>query len=201
MKTAPKFLSITPWIILVVIVSLCFAMPTNGQSTTDQPKATPPGSAGGDQSTSDEEQRQLFKKLESHLTGAKLIGQFTMDGQRDESPKPEEYHILSAKKMDQGDYWLLTVRIKYGGKDRTVPNLPFEIKWAGRTPVITVDRMLVPGFGTFDARVVIRRDKYAGTWAHDNVGGHLFGRIERLSEAELKQGTKPAGTESESSGK
>ena len=58
----------------------------------------------------------------------------------------------------------------------TVP-LSLPIYWAGKTPVITVDNLKVPGLGTFDARVVINNDKYAGTWKHGDVGGHLFGKI------------------------
>jgi hypothetical protein len=38
--------------------------------------------------------------------------------------------------------------------------------------------------GTFDARVVIHDQKYAGTWKHGEVGGHLFGTIEKLQPQE-----------------
>ena len=75
---------------------------------------------------------------------------------------------------------MLTARIKYGDKDRTVDLPPFDIKWVKDSPVITVDKMLIPLMGVFDARVIIRNNKYAGTWTHNDVGGHLFGVIERL---------------------
>ena len=80
MKTEPKLLPCTSWIILVAIVSCCWSTAAPGQSTTDQPNAANPKAAGGDQSTPDEDRSQLFKKLESHLTGAKLIGQKKCSG-------------------------------------------------------------------------------------------------------------------------
>ena len=82
---------------------------------------------------------------------------------------------------------MLKVRIKYGGKDVTVPLPPMDIKWAGSTPVITVDQMTIPGMGTFDARVLIRKGKYSGTWSHNDVGGHMFGTIEKGAAEEKKE--------------
>ncbi len=38
--------------------------------------------------------------------------------------------------------------------------------------------------GTFSARVVIYNKKYAGTWTHGKVGGHLFGVIEKAASDE-----------------
>jgi hypothetical protein len=34
--------------------------------------------------------------------------------------------------------------------------------------------------GTFSAHVVIDGNKYAGTWSHGNVGGHLYGKITKI---------------------
>ena len=48
--------------------------------------------------------------------------------------------------------------------------------------MITLTDFTVPGLGTFSARVVIYRNKYAGTWSHGEVGGHLFGTIEKNAE-------------------
>jgi hypothetical protein len=58
--------------------------------------------------------------------------------------------------------------------------MPINVLWAGNTPVMTLDKITIPGLGTFSARVVFHENKYAGTWVHDNVGGHLFGRIEKM---------------------
>src|SRR5207302_9880502 len=123
---------------------------------------------------------ELIKKLEDDLTNVKLIGRFTVTGREEREPKPEEYTITSALKLPDGDLWLLTAWVKYGDKDMTVP-IPLEIKWAGDTPVITLTNLGIPGLGTFTSRVVIYEGRYAGTWQHDRVGGHLFGKIEKAS--------------------
>jgi hypothetical protein len=44
----------------------------------------------------------------------------------------------------------------------------------------------IPGLGTFSAHVVIDGDKYAGTWAHGKVGGHLYGTIEKMKKKGLR---------------
>jgi hypothetical protein len=122
------------------------------------------------------EKNPLFKKFAKLLTGAKLTGQFTVDGKPLTELQEESYEIEKVEKLPDGDSWIITARIKYGKRDLTVP-VPLEVKWAGTTPVLTLDDLTIPGFGTFSARVVLHKDKYAGTWQHDNVGGHLFGVI------------------------
>ena len=124
---------------------------------------------------------ELIKKLEETLTNVKLIGSFTVTGKDDRAPKPEEYTISSAMKLPEGDVWLIKARVKYGDKDVTVP-MPLEIKWAGDTPIITLTDLTIPGLGTFTSRVVIYENRYAGTWQHGQVGGHLFGRLEKVKD-------------------
>jgi hypothetical protein len=121
---------------------------------------------------------ELFKKFEQMLAGVVLEGHFTVTGKEDQAPKAERYEISSVTKLEAGDYWLFKARIKYGDNDATLP-LPIEVKWAGSTPLITLDNVTIPGLGTFDARVVIAENKYAGTWRHGNSGGHLFGTIKK----------------------
>ena len=133
----------------------------------DEPVAKP--------ETPEARQARLFKKFESTLANAVLTGKFTITGKQT-PPREESYTIRSVKKMAQGDYWLFTARIKYGKRDVTLP-MPIPVKWAGDTPVISLDDLTLPGLGTFSAHVVIDGDKYAGTWAHGKVGGHMFGAI------------------------
>ena len=130
--------------------------------------------------------KQQIDKLTQLLTRSRWTGQFTTlrPGGREDAAKKETYEISKAEKLTDGDLWMLTTRIKYGKRDVTVP-LPINILWAGETPVITVDQLLIPGLGTFDARVLIRGGKYSGTWTHNDHGGHLFGKIEKM-EAETK---------------
>jgi hypothetical protein len=125
------------------------------------------------------DKQALYKQFEASLTNTKFVGQFTVTGKEQEKPTTEEYTILSVKKGEVGETWLFTARIKYGANDVTIP-MPLVVEWAGSTPVITLDKVTLPGLGTFSARVVIHEDRYAGTWQHDAVGGHLFGKIEKL---------------------
>lgn len=124
---------------------------------------------------------ELIKNLEKTLTGAKLTGRFTVTGKEDMVPAPEEYTITSARKLIDGDQWMITARIKYGKTDKSFP-VPIDILWAGTTPIMTLDKVTIPGLGTFSTRVVIHEGLYAGTWQHDAVGGHLFGTISRADE-------------------
>ncbi len=123
----------------------------------------------------------LHEKFQETLNGVKFVGHFTITGQSTGDLKKEEYEIRSVSKLPQGDLWLFQARIKYGGYDVTVP-LPLEVKWAATTPIITLDNVTIPSLGTFGARVVIHDGKYAGTWSHGEVGGHLFGTIEKLKQ-------------------
>jgi hypothetical protein len=121
---------------------------------------------------------QGFAKL---LSGATMKGSFTVDrdaaeGQPAKPPREEEYAISSATHLG-GELWLITSRIRYGDVDATVP-VPVVVKWAGSTPVITLDEVTLPGMGTFSARVLFHGNRYAGTWQHDAVGGLMFGRVE-----------------------
>ncbi|MFT5525939.1 MAG: hypothetical protein ACI9G1_000015 [Pirellulaceae bacterium] len=129
----------------------------------------------------DDKMQELYKQLETQLTNTKFVGRFTVLGKEDGNLPKEEYTILSAKKTDKGDWWLLSTRIKYGKNDLTVP-LALRIQWAGETPVITLTDFTIPGLGTFSSRVVIYNKKYAGTWTHGKAGGHLFGTLERVEE-------------------
>lgn len=119
----------------------------------------------------------LFKQFEETLTNARMVGQFTFVG-KDVPPLKESYTIHSVKKMSQGDYWVFNARIKYGKTDITLP-MPLQVKWAEGKPVIYLDNVTIPGLGTFSSYTVIDGNKYAGTWQHGDVGGHMFGTIER----------------------
>lgn len=118
----------------------------------------------------------LFKKFSDDLSGSRFDGSFTITGQDMTKLTEEQYHIKSVQKMEAEGMWLFTARIKYGKNDWSVP-LPLKVEWAGDTPVITLTNFRFLGQGPFSARVVIYEGKYAGTWSHGPVGGHLFGTI------------------------
>ncbi len=159
------------WAGAAMIVSL-LAQPASAQA----PQAATP-SAKVQAAAEDAPLAELHAKFKKLLTGAKLRGQFTVDGKPLSNLQEEAYDIEKVDKLPDGDLWALTTKIKYGEHDLTVP-IAIEVKWAGSTPVITLDELTIPGLGTFSARVLLHKDKYAGTWQHDAVGGHLFGKIE-----------------------
>ena len=137
-----------------------------------------------------------FKKFEELLSNCVMRGHFTIDGQNLTDLKEELYEIKSVKKMPEGDYWQFTARIKYGKYDVTLP-MPLQVKWSDKTPVITLDKVALPGLGTFDARVMYSGNRYAGTWQHGDVGGHMFGVVEKKKgEPATREGaTDAAATE------
>jgi hypothetical protein len=122
--------------------------------------------------------------LAEMLSGATLEGSFTVTG-RDFAPAPEKYTLGVVRKVDpqnpDNNLWLIPTRIQYGGKDAQLP-ITLPIDWAGDTPVVIVDNVGLPGFGTVSARVLFYSDHYAGYWQHGESSGNLFGTIHRAKK-------------------
>jgi hypothetical protein len=169
---------ISRFLLSFVVIALA-GSDVESQTAPKSPDAVQKNTGSGNTAAEDKTLQDLIKLFEERMSGSRLIGKFTISGRENDNPQDEEYHILKVKKLDRGDFWEFQARIKYGDHDVTVP-LVLEVKWAGNTPVITVDKLFIPGMGTFDARVLLRRNSYAGTWSHDSITGHLFGRIEKL---------------------
>jgi len=121
-------------------------------------------------------------KFKNTLANCVLNGRWctTRNGQMTEEYQ-EKYTIQSASKSGK-DAWLIHTRIQFAGKDLTVP-VPVKLKWAGDTPVITLDKVSVPGLGTYSGRVLIYDNTYAGTWFANDHGGMLHGIIEKSPPA------------------
>lgn len=121
-------------------------------------------------------QADLEERFRETLTGATLTGRWRLvDGGELGTEREEKYSIRSAKKISR-DYWLISARIEYAGRDVTVP-VPVKVLWAGDTPVITVTDLNIPGLGTYTARVMFYRDLYTGTWFGPGHGGLMSGSI------------------------
>jgi hypothetical protein len=162
---------------VVAIAWLLVARPASAQEAAT-PAATP----------IEKDAAELTKRiaeLEKSLSGAVLVGHFTVTGRPGGDTHEERYELGDVKHL-QGDMWLISARIKYGDHDLTIP-LTLPIRWAGDTPMICVDEMAFPGMGTYTARVMIYRDHYAGFWTGKDHGGHLFGTLEHP-----KQEAEPA---------
>lgn len=166
--------------------------------TPQRARQQPPGSSAGANAGANAkvDQAELDKQFEKTMTGATLIGRFTVEGRGDgnrgegaREPREERYHISKVTKT-QGDYWVFAARVQYGKKDVTVPMM-LQVKWAGDTPVITLTDLTIPGLGTYTARVLIFRDHYAGYWSGGEHSGNLWGRIERNAEGASDEPAAP----------
>jgi len=137
-----------------------------------------------------------FGALEKSLSGATLVGHFVITGSNEKTELHAERYELKSVRHVGNDQWLFSARIQYGDHDVTLP-LTLPVRWAGDTPVITIDKMGFPGLGTYTARVMIYADHYAGFWSGGGHGGHLFGVVRRADAKEKKPTRKKTPTRSD----
>ncbi len=156
-----------------------------------KPSATPARKSAESRQTALEAD---FKRM---LTHSVLKGTWQMTGEDGlagkaplSEPRTEQYTIDDVSKAS-GDYWIITARIQYADKDVRIP-VTVRVVWAEDAPVITLDKLPLPGLGTYSARVMIYRNFYAGTWFGANYGGILSGQITRQPEHAPRPTTRPA---------
>ena len=122
------------------------------------------------------EQEKREKEFTAMLSQVTLVGTYTQQEQRKE-PERERYTIYCVKKIPgQEHLWRFDVRLQFGTVNLRLP-LPLTVRWAGDTPMIVLDNYKIPGLGSFSAKVLFDKTRYAGTWQHGSEGGHLFGEI------------------------
>ena len=121
------------------------------------------------------------REFVERMRGVTMSGRFTVAGREDRPPRPDRYDIASVEKVGD-DRWRFNARIRYGDTDVTLP-VVVPMQWIGDTPVIMLTDFAIPTMGTFTVRLFFHGDRYAGTWQHGAVGGHMFGRIEKSSAA------------------
>ena len=137
----------------------------------------------GDPQATDEPLAAFCKRM----SGVELVGRFTTD-QAAGRLREDRYRIESIKPL-RDDLYVVTSRIAYrraGGEsiDLTVP-VTVRLHLAGELPVLSVRDLSIPLLGDdFSSAIVFDGDRYAGTWAHGPVGGHMWGRIEQAGDAE-----------------
>ena len=139
-----------------------------------------------EQANSSDRQAKLVAALSKMLSGATLEGSFTSTGAGADPTKlsRDKYTLGQVRKVG-GDVWQIPARIQYGEKDITLP-IVLPIRWAGDTPVVTVDDLPMPGFGTVSARVMFFEGHYAGYWKHGDHGGNMFGVIHSAEKEQPK---------------
>ena len=169
--------------IIAILLLLCVAMASESRAAENEPASEAPKLKP--------DQDQLEATFKAALTKATLSGRWCFvlaDGKKPEgklklSPeKDEKYTIVGVSKL-KGDSWLIRARIQYGKVDVVAP-IPIQVKWAGDTPVIVVDKMTMPGGGTYSARVMIYENTYAGTWSGGDHGGLLNGVINHEKDSD-----------------
>jgi hypothetical protein len=116
------------------------------------------------------------KQFQESMVNVTLIGYYTLG----DSPElhDDRYVIERVSKVKE-DTWKFEARIQYNKKDFKVA-MALPVKFAGDTPVISLTNFAVPGFGSFNARVVMYNGVYAGTWGSAGApahGGAMFGKI------------------------
>jgi len=144
------------------------------------------------QEAADGDRARLEAEFAERMSGATLVGHFTLDGDETGAAHPESYRLGAVEKLDEDDdRWRFESEIAYGGNEYTLP-IVVRVKWAGDTPVITLTDMAIPMIGTFTARVVVYRDRYAGIWMGEDHGGQMVGRVVPAEES-----AEPADEESD----
>ena len=163
----------------VVLLSGARAFTQDKAATTPAEKPKAASAATSEKpKRSAEELEKIFKDT---LTKATMSGRWCglKDGQLGPD-KEDKYSIVGAVKIG-GDKWLIHTRIQFNKQEIVAP-IPVEVKWAGDTPVITVDNLQYPGGGTYSARVLIYDHTYAGTWSGGDHAGLMNGVITNEKE-------------------
>jgi hypothetical protein len=136
----------------------------------------------------DVRQTEREKKFADALSGAVLVGSFSIDGVKTEkAPFSERYELKSVKKAKDG-LWTFTAHVTYLKQDITLP-ITVPVVWAGDTPMVSLSDSTLPGLGNqLSAKVIFDGGRYAGTWQHGKFGGHMWGKIERPGAAKPEPG-------------
>lgn len=159
---------VAAWLTLAATVG---AEPSDGRSAT----AGKPAAAKAAKT----DRAELEKRFAQQMSGMVLEGFYTDDAHPNpDAPAKNRYTILGLQKA-AGDTWLIRARVQFGKLDATLPPLPLTVKWAGDTPVITVDTVDFPGIGKYTARVVVHNGRWAGTWNGADHGGHVWGTVRK----------------------
>lgn len=175
--------NLTAVTLLVLMASLTGSLRAQGDADTKKSDTKPASKEAGEEKTPEE----AFAEL---LTGATLVGNFTVDRNEPVDPtkllKPDRYELATVNKV-KDDFWLFV----YVHKGVPIP-LTMKVLWAGKTPVLTLDEFTIAGMGTYSARLMFHGDRYAGTWQHGATGGLMFGKIE-TAEFKKERLANPAG--------
>jgi hypothetical protein len=119
------------------------------------------------------------RQFTERMRDVKMVGSFTIAGREssDRTPRADGYEIASVEKVGD-NLWRFNARMDCCGITGAIP-IVVPMRFNGDTPMIMMTDTSLPGIGTFTVRVFFYGDRYAGTWQHGAVGGHMSGRIEK----------------------
>jgi hypothetical protein len=124
----------------------------------------------------------LERQFIARMTNVTMVGTFTVDGRERRNPEPDRYDIAGVQKVGE-NLWQFNTKMECCGMEgKGVAPIVVPMRFYGDTPMIEMTDTSLPGIGTFTVRVFFYGDRYAGTWQHGNVGGHMSGRIEKTAE-------------------
>src|SRR5436190_15380697 len=122
---------------------------------------------------------EVERRFSEGMRNVTMAGTFTVAGRENRTPRVDRYEIASVEKVGD-DLWRFNAKMDccgLGGSEAIPIVVP--MRFVGDTPVIMMTDTSLPGMGTFTVRVFFYGDRYAGTWQHGKVGGHMSGRIEK----------------------
>ncbi len=122
------------------------------------------------------------RRFVDQMRDVSLVGSFTVAGREDRAPKADRYDISSVEKVGT-DLWRFNAKMDCCGVNSAIP-IVVPMRWSGDTPVIMMTDTSLPGLGTFTVRLFFYGDRYAGTWQHGTVGGHMSGRVEKRTSTD-----------------
>ena len=171
--------TMTAFAAITIMASIAATLSLGAQ--TNFPPEKPRSAAETNSSPSPSDHQEAEAKFKALLANATLSGRWCMvtDGHLGED-KEDKYTIVDVQKLG-GDSWVIHAHIKYGDNDFVAP-IPVKVKWAGDTPILMVDKLTVPGGGTYSARVMFYNNTYSGTWSGGTHGGLLHGTISAQKE-------------------
>jgi len=115
----------------------------------------------------------LERSFAEGMANVTLTGFFTVG---DSGETHEDRYTIGKITKIGDDLWNFDASIKYGTHEfKATVQVP--VKWAGDTPVLSMENYLIKGQGVYSARILVFNGMYAGTWGAKDHGGKMFGKI------------------------
>ena len=124
----------------------------------------------------------LERQFTEQMRDVTMVGTFTVAGRENREPRADRYDISSVEKVGN-DRWRFNASMDCCGVNGATIPIVVPMRFSGDTPMIMMTDTTLPGVGTFTVRVFFYGDRYAGTWQHGKVGGHMSGRIEKRTKS------------------